>query len=73
MRLRAAITTGALATTIVLSGASAALAYGGDGHSQGEFGQVGTCSIAAGVPDHIGPLFIGTCSDATYAEWDVTK
>ncbi|MEJ8652194.1 hypothetical protein WKI65_29930 [Streptomyces sp. MS1.AVA.3] len=70
MRIRAAIAASALATTIVLGGASAALAQGKDhkdkhhGHhykNHRGHGHYGSCWLSAGVLDHVGPVFSEGC------------
>ncbi|MFI0216215.1 hypothetical protein [Streptomyces lydicus] len=71
MRIRAAIAASALATTIVMGGASAALAHGKDrhhghhkhynhhrGHGHGHYG---ACWLSAGVYEHVGPAFSEGC------------
>ncbi|MEU8914288.1 hypothetical protein [Streptomyces nigrescens] len=73
MRIRAAIAASALATTIVMGGASAALACNKDHkdhkdrrhhhhykHHHGH-GHYGSCWLSAGVLDHVGPVFSEGC------------
>ncbi|MFE1177474.1 hypothetical protein [Streptomyces sp. NPDC058773] len=71
MRMRAAIAASALATTIVMGGASAALACNGqqafkDGrhhhHHRGHgHGHHASCWLSAGVIEHVGPVFSEGC------------
>ncbi|MGW7575858.1 hypothetical protein [Streptomyces sp. NPDC054765] len=69
MRIRAAIAASALATTIVMGGASAAVAHGKDkdrhhghhyNHHRGN-GHYGSCWLSAGVIDRVGPIFNEGC------------
>ncbi|MEW2438447.1 hypothetical protein AB0952_30585 [Streptomyces caniferus] len=61
MRIRAAIAASALATTIVMGGASAALAHGKDRHHHNHHGHYASCWLSAGVLDHVGPVFSEGC------------
>ncbi|MET7800431.1 hypothetical protein [Streptomyces decoyicus] len=79
MRIRAAIAASALATTIVLGGASAALAQGKDHkdkhhghhykHHRGH-GHYGSCWLSAGVLDHVGPVFSEGCENGGWGWGD---
>lgn len=72
MRIRAAIAASALATTIVMGGASAALAHGKDhkdrrhhrhyNHHNHGFRHYGSCWLSAGVLDRVGPVFSEGCA-----------
>ncbi|MCZ1011588.1 hypothetical protein [Streptomyces lydicus] len=64
MRIRAAIAASALATTIVMGGASAALANGKDRHHHNHHGHYASCWLSAGVFDHVGPVFSEGCERA---------
>ncbi|MFE0379607.1 hypothetical protein ACFW1M_29525 [Streptomyces inhibens] len=65
MRIRAAIAASALATTIVMGGASAALAHGKDHHRHHHnhhgHGHHASCWLSAGVLHHVGPVFSEGC------------
>ncbi|MEW1748741.1 hypothetical protein ACIQU1_10060 [Streptomyces angustmyceticus] len=61
MRIRAAIAASALATTIVMGGASAALAHGKDRHHHNHHGHYASCWLSAGVLDYVGPVFSEGC------------
>ncbi|MEU9484937.1 hypothetical protein AB0D83_14920 [Streptomyces decoyicus] len=79
MRIRAAIAASALATTIVLGGASAAVAHGKDHkdkhhghhykHHRGH-GHYGSCWLSAGVLDHVGPVFSEGCENGGWGWGD---
>ncbi|MFG2827223.1 hypothetical protein ACGFWI_07075 [Streptomyces sp. NPDC048434] len=70
MRIRAAIAATALATTIVMGGASAALAHGKDHkdrhHHNHHRGHYGSCWLSAGVLDHVGPVFNEGCENGSW-------
>ncbi|MFD3549976.1 hypothetical protein ACFWUW_31080 [Streptomyces sp. NPDC058655] len=65
MRMRSALTASVLAAGILLGGAGAALA---DDAGEGEFfsgshaGFAATCSTAAAVPAHFGPVYTSSCA-----------
>ncbi|PBC86808.1 hypothetical protein SAMN05428945_5617 [Streptomyces sp. 2224.1] len=61
MRIRAAIAASALATTIVMGGASAALAHGKDRHHHNHHGHYASCWLSAAVLHHVGPVFSEGC------------
>ncbi|MEU5211648.1 hypothetical protein [Streptomyces sp. NPDC020742] len=68
MRIRAAIAASALATTIVMGGASTALAHGKDRHGHHHnhhrghgYGHFSSCRLTAGVFDRVGPVFSEGC------------
>ncbi|MER0484795.1 hypothetical protein ABR737_41850 [Streptomyces sp. Edi2] len=63
MRIRAAIAASALATTIVMGGASAALAHGKDRHHHNHHGHYASCWLSAGVLEHVGPVFSEGCEN----------
>ncbi|MFD8542812.1 hypothetical protein [Streptomyces sp. NPDC059649] len=78
MRIRAAIAASALATSIVMGGASAAMASGKDhgykhhhkrhhhyNHHRGH-GNYGGCWLNAGVSDYFGPYFSEGCQHGGY-------
>ncbi|MGW7491485.1 hypothetical protein [Streptomyces sp. NPDC054786] len=66
MRIRAAIAATALATTIVMGGASAALAHGKDHKDRHHHGHYGSCWLSAGVLDHVGPVFNEGCENGSW-------
>lgn len=68
MRIRAAISASALAVSIVLGGAGAALAKDKtDHHSSSGAGKYGACGISAGIIDHVGPVYSEGCMGGGYA------
>lgn len=67
MRIRAAVTTVALAATMVLGGAATALAHGEDDENHGGSAHYGACELSAAVV-HGNPLFNGACSGG-YVDW----
>ncbi|MFE2922172.1 hypothetical protein [Streptomyces goshikiensis] len=74
MRMRSALTASVLAAGILLGGAGAALAYGSEG-SDAEYFSGGhksfssSCSSAAAVPTHFGPVYTSNCSKEAEQEW----
>ncbi|MGW5948244.1 hypothetical protein [Streptomyces celluloflavus] len=70
MRIRAAIAASALAVTIVLGGASSALAGGRDHESnRGGVGKFGACGLSAGVIEG-NPVFGEGCLGGDWGFWD---